>query len=138
MDFILKLCFNSLPKAETPDVFAAKPGYTLLSGVLQVVGALVIDHHRQYEPRLDAIDIFCKAITLVFAAVRVKPVRMMQRLKERQIKEEKHQILTPSVQGTFESCAILQTVCHHEMTWRTRAILHTCHFAFFASEQFTA
>lgn len=83
MDFILKLCFNSLPKAETPDVFAAKPGYTLLSGVLQVVGALVIDHHRQYEPRLYGVDIFCKAITLIFAAVRVKPVRMIQRLNER-------------------------------------------------------
>lgn len=66
----------SSPKSKTGDVPAAQPGEALLGRVLQVVGALVVDHHGQYEPSLQTVHVLCKATTLVLTAVCVEPVRV--------------------------------------------------------------
>ena len=65
---------RSSPKSQTVDVLAAQPGEALLGQVLQVVGALVIDHHGQYKPRLHTIHVLCKATTLILTTICVKPV----------------------------------------------------------------
>lgn len=55
-------------------MLAAQPGEDLLSGVFQVVGALVVDHHGQYESFFHTIYILCKAMTLILTTVCVKSV----------------------------------------------------------------
>ena len=55
-------------------MLAAQPEEDLLGRVLQVVGALVIDHQRQNKPRPHTIHILSKAPTLILTAIRVKPV----------------------------------------------------------------
>lgn len=65
----------SSPKAQTADVLAAQPGQALLGRVFQVVRALIIDHHGQYEPCLHTGHILCKATTLILTTICVKPVQ---------------------------------------------------------------
>lgn len=73
---LTKYISGSSPESQSADKLTAQPGEVLLGRVLQVVGALVIDHHGQYEPRLHAVHVLCKATALVLAAVSVKPVRV--------------------------------------------------------------
>lgn len=61
------------PKPETGDVAAAEPGERALGRLLQVVGALVVDHQDQDGAACHSIHVRGETSTLVFAAVRVKP-----------------------------------------------------------------
>lgn len=65
--------FQSSPESQTADVLAAQSRKARLGRFLQVVGALIIDHHSKNEPLLHTIHIFRKAPTLILTTVCVKP-----------------------------------------------------------------
>ena len=78
----------SSPKSQTADVLTAQFGEALLGRFLQVVGALVIDHHGQYETHSHTVHILRQATTLILTAVCVKPAGM-KGCEEEQDKDKK-------------------------------------------------